>query len=153
MAKERKFENGFDIEVSGPICLSSAAPNVMTWMAKSGGVVLGQIKLCWDQKQVAVLRDLEVLEEKDRWGLVTKLVGKVAEFAREHGILKLKIHHNSAFEWLGGLLTRLGFKDAASKKVSQVTPMQFYLDLYHSCRRRGREDTPVGDNGQMRLAV
>jgi hypothetical protein len=154
MAKTDKVETGFKVEVEGPMCLSSATPNVMTWMAKSGGVVLGQVRLSWEHKQVAVLRDLEVSAEKDRWGVMTRLVGKIAEFVREHGILKLKVHRNSAFEWLGGLLMRLGFKDAASTKVSESTPMQFYLDLYHGGRRRGKEDTPISDVGHhMRLAV
>lgn len=147
-----KSASGFEIEMTGPLCLNAERPNLMTWLARAGACVVGSVKLLWEEKQVAVLCDLQVVGGKDDWQVTTKLVAAIAEYARERGILKLKVHRNSSHEWLGGLLSRLGFKDAATSK-STATPMQFYLDLYHSNRRRGREDTPVEQPASIRLAI
>jgi hypothetical protein len=63
----------------------------------------------------------------------------VAEYAREHGILKLKVNENSRCEWLPQQLSKLGFSDAARNDED----MQFYLDLYHRpVRKRDRRHPP-----------
>lgn len=136
------------MELNGPLRLDSADSHVLTWLAKAGSYVLGSVKLVLEHDQVATIRDLQVVEQSQCKQLIcVSLIEGVAEFARERGVLKVKVHHNSSHEWIARLFSKLGFKDAELRSSSR-TPQQFYLDLYHSTRKREtRPEAPEARTG------
>lgn len=133
------------VDVSGPLALTASEPQTLTWLARSGSKVVASVKLAVEQHQVGTVRDLEVSEQTPLRQMVeVRLMESLAEYAREHGILKLKVDRGSGREWIGQLMARVGFRDAASR-ASTHAPTQFYLDLYRAVRRRtGWADQQAG---------
>lgn len=136
MHRSPSANDGFEINVVGPLPLRSGEPRALLWLLKAGQMVLGSVRLGCEHPQVAVVRDLQLHSEasRSRQAYSAKLISAVAEYAREHGILKLKVHRNSRCEWLPQQLSMLGFSDAARSGDD----MQFYLDLYKPLKRRHR---------------
>lgn len=125
---------GMETMVFGPLALDPAEPGVLTWLAKAGPYPVGSVRLMAEHAQIAVLRDLQFSSDQPhtRQGISAKLLSAVADYAREHGILKVKVHRNSRMDWVRQQLAHYGFADAASGRDQ----MQFYVDIYMPVRKK-----------------
>ena len=118
--------------------LDSAEPHVHTWMARVGPCVIGSVSLVLDHEHMATIRGLSVVEKHPHCMLVrNRLLEEVASYARDHSILKLRVHHNSAGPGTEAALSRMGFHDAGARASTRIA-MQFYLDLYHQTKKDAR---------------
>ena len=151
MYRLKKTNDPLDVHVVGPLALEAANPRLLLWLVKSGEMALGSIRLHWEHPQVAQVRDLLLNSDNPRSRQLhtAKLIGAVAEYANEHGILKLKVHRNSRSEGLGEQLPTLGFSDAARTSDD----MQFYLDLYKPRSKRTRPQAVRPEGPQEILTV
>lgn len=130
----RRLIDGSEIAVTGPLALSAAEPGTLMWLAKAGGCVAGSVRLACDlHHHVATLKDLQLGGNKDqsRQAVSSKLLAAVAEYVREHGILKVKVHRNSRLDWIPQQLSRHGLSDATTRPDH----MQFYVDLYRPVKK------------------
>ena len=127
--------DGLDVYTVGPFSLHAAEHGTLLWMVKAGEMVLGSVRLTSDRRQVAELTDLvlHATDERTQQSHSAKLMCAVAEYARDHGILKLVVSEDSRRSWLPQQLSRLGFRDAARNSDED---MEFYLDLYHRPNRK-----------------
>ena len=147
-----KTNDPLEVYVVGPLALEATDPRLLLWIAKSGEMALGSIGLHWEHSHTAHIRDLQVNTEnpRSRQAHAAKLIGAVAEYAREHGILKIKVHKNSRSSGLMEQLVKVGFSDAARNSDD----MQFYLDLYKPLSKRARTHAvrPEGTEGVLTVA-
>ncbi len=121
--------------VTGPIVLGDPSAATLLWTAKAGHAVTGSVKLVLEPQGIAQLRDLDLLTHETphiRQTASARLLHAVADYCRERGILKLKVHRNSHFDFVPAQLTRFGFSDARRSNGK----MQFYLDIYVPPKRR-----------------
>lgn len=124
------------VELRGPLGLDSEKPRTKTWLAKIDQSVVASVTLVFEQDQVAEIRDLTLGDHPMKQVAARRLIEAIGLHAREHGILKLKVHRESASEWVGKILTAGGFKDG-NDRPGQHVPTKFYLDLYASLKKPG----------------
>lgn len=138
----------FETRIVGPLALDPTDSRTLVWIANAGPTALGSVHLTCDRNHVATLRDLIVAtgSQRTRLAVSARLLAAVAEYAREQGILKLKVHRNSSFEWVPQQLARYGFKDADNGRV------EFYLDLYYRPGHHRPKHRTVHPNDEVRLA-
>jgi hypothetical protein len=144
---------GSELRVSGPLCLSSDEPEALTWLAKAGSLVVGWVKLCRGQHtHVGVLRELRLSESaRAPMAVAARLCSSVFEYARDHGLLKLKIHRDCAHECLHTALAHAGFSH--DQRDNEGLAVQVYVDLYRSPRTRlTREPSDSAQSGEIRMA-
>lgn len=124
-----------DVQVSGPLCLSTDEPESLTWLARTGSFVVGWVKLCRPNQHVGLLRELHLSEPVcNSISVATRLCNALYDYARDHGLLKLRIHRDCMHECLYEALERAGFShdgQGASGRMVQV-----YVDLYRGPRGR-----------------
>lgn len=146
-----KTYDPLEIYVVGPLALEASDTRLLLWLAKSGDMALGSIKLHWEHSHTAQIRDLQLSSEnmRSRQAHSAKLIGAVAEYAREHGILKIKVHRNSRSAAMLEQLIKVGFSDAARTSDD----MQFYLDLYKPMSKRLRPQAVRPEGNQKVHAV
>lgn len=144
-----KVTDGFEVGVSGPLVLGQTGRQRLTWLAKSGACMLGSVSLVSEiRHHVGTLRDLQLFTESmaSRQSVSGKLLAAVAEYAREHGVLKVKVHRNSRMEWVPQQLSRHGLTDASTGRET----MQFYVDLYRPIKKLHAASS--GSKQQAKLA-
>ena len=136
----------FETRITGPLLLGSDA-RTLTWLASAGPAILGSVKLVCEKPQVAQMSDLIVVSANQRtWQAISaRLLAAIAEYGREHAILKLKVNKDSRFDWVPQQLTRYGYHDADSAR------MEFYLDLYYRPGHQRRSHV-VKASDQPRMA-
>lgn len=132
---------GLDLQVSGPLCLSSDEPDALTWLIKTGSCVVGWAKMCHLPHHVGTLRQLYLSDSvRNPITIATQLLSAIFEYARDHGLLKIKVQRDCAQEhvWLRPALTSAGFSHSHDQQIRPDRPLHVYVDLYRSPRRNSR---------------
>lgn len=143
---------GFELQISGPLCLSSDEPESLTWLAKTGSYVVGWAKLCRLQQQVGLLRELHLSDSaRNPLAVASRLCSAIFEYARDHGLLKLKIHQDCVHDCLRPALSHAGFSHDEHRPTGSAR--QVYVDLYRGPRHRlYQEPAEESQRDEVRMA-
>ncbi len=134
-----------DWEVVGPLSLQASETKSLLWLLRAHQMTLASARLEIECPQVAVLTDLQLTapDPDARQSHAARLMAAIGDFARDSGILKLRVKDGVCSERLAQHLVRSGFRDA--QRLGDEC--EYYVDLYRRPQRRHyqRSQSPRND--------
>jgi ribosomal protein S18 acetylase RimI-like enzyme len=106
------------------------------WVAEAEGKVVGMIGVQQHEENIGEIRRLRVSKDFRRRGIASRLLDTAIHFCQEQQYLKVMLDTFTEREGAVKLFEKFGFRHSRTKKIGEKDLMYFYLDLYHSDRRR-----------------